>query len=120
MERLLRANLHFLRQAAALLNRLDDIQFSRPMESFHGSSVGGHMRHCIEHYRSFLNGIETGRVDYDDRPREERLEQVVRDARDAVGQLVDEIEKLLCCDLPVGLLVKMDCGDEEIPPFGAS
>ena len=114
MERLLRANLHYLKQAVALLDRLDDGLFSQPVANFYGSSVGGHLRHCIEHYLSFLTGTENGKVDYDDRKREVRLETVAAEATAVLDQISEKLEKLMQSEPPVGLLVKMDCGGDEI------
>lgn len=114
MERLIRANLHYLKQAEALLNRLDDALFSQPVANFYGSSVGGHLRHCLEHYLSFLAGMESGKVDYDDRKRDVELETVTRKAIAVSGQVAVRLERLLEAEAPVGLLVKMDCGCEEI------
>jgi len=114
MERLIRANLHYLQQAVALLDRLDDGLFCQPVANFYGSSVGGHLRHCIEHYLSFLAGTGNGKVDYDDRKREERLESFTAEASALVSEIASKLQSLLESDPPVGLLVKMDCGGDEI------
>ena len=114
MDQLIRANCVFLQQADALLERLADEQFGQPMDRFYGSSIGGHLRHCLEHYRSFLAGLAVGRVDYDDRPRDEQLEQCASAAREAVQGLLAELDALHHEELPARLLVKMDCGGDEI------
>ena len=114
MERLIRANLHYLKQAEALLDRLDDGQFSQPVTNFYGSSVGGHLRHCLEHYLSFLAGMGSGKVDYDDRPRDVAMETVTSEAVTVTHRITDQLEALLASDPPVGILVKMDCGCDEI------
>ena len=114
MERLLRANLHYLQQAGALLKRLEDGQFAQAVASLHGSSVGGHMRHCIDHYLSFLGGLNSGRVDYDDRKRDLGLETLTNEASAAVEEVMQGLEVLMEDKMPVGLLVKMDCGGEHI------
>lgn len=72
------------------------------------------MRHCIEHYHSFLVGTKCGRVDYDDRKRDERLETITAEAITALNRIASVFETLLESDPPVGLLVKMDCGGSEI------
>lgn len=36
--------------------------------------VGSHFRHCIDFYRSFLTAVGTGRINFDDRVRDERVE----------------------------------------------
>lgn len=114
MERLIRANLRYLKQAVALLDCMDDALFSRPVANFYGSSVGGHLRHCIEHYQSFLAGMGSGEVDYDDRKRDERLETSTTEAGAAVDGIAEALRKMLESESPVGLLVKMDCGGDEI------
>ena len=114
MERLLRANLHYLQQAVVLLERLDDRQYGQAVAGFHGSSVGGHMRHCIDHYLSFLEGVDSGRVDYDDRNRDPGLETLTGEAGIAVEQIILGLDGLMRGKVPVGLLVKMDCGGDHI------
>jgi hypothetical protein len=37
-------------------------------------AVGPHLRHCVEHFRLLLGGLDSGRVDYDARERDPRLE----------------------------------------------
>jgi hypothetical protein len=114
MERLIRANLHYLQQAEALLHRLDDEQYSVSAATFYNSSVGGHLRHCLEHYLSFLDGLEAGKVDYDHRARDEQVETCTRSAVDQVQAISTRLEHLRQSELPVGLLVKMDCGCDDI------
>ena len=48
------ANLHCLDQAIALLERLDDDQYSRRRGEW--SAVGAHYRHLLEHYQCLLEG----------------------------------------------------------------
>ena len=59
-------NATLLRQALQLLNELDDAAFFR---------VGAHLRHVIEFYECFLDGLETMHVDYDGRRRDHSIEQ---------------------------------------------
>ena len=114
MERLIAANLHFLEQAGDLLERLDDEQYARPVASFYNSSAGGHVRHCLEHYHSLLAGVGSGKVDYDDRKRDRELECDTACARAQVDEVRERLKALATGEAPVGLLVKMDCGGEEI------
>lgn len=36
--------------------------------------IGPQMRHCLDHFRCLLTGLETGTIDYDDRERDALLE----------------------------------------------
>jgi hypothetical protein len=69
-----RANAALLRQGIIALTAMDARQFGEsPRED--ASPVGAHFRHVLEHYQAFLNGLEEGRIDYDARPRDPRIEQ---------------------------------------------
>ena len=114
MERLIRANLHYLGQAAALLERLEDGLYGQGVEQFYGSSMGGHLRHCLEHYQSFLAGVGGGKVDYDDRRRDVRIETSTAVALQTLHEVEAALREALDRGLPEGLLVKMDCGLSEI------
>ncbi len=36
--------------------------------------IGPHLRHCLDHFRSLLNGLDTGTIDYDARESDSGLE----------------------------------------------
>lgn len=63
-----------LGQGAALAAVLTPEQFTAVAPGTVASSVGAHLRHCIEFYRTLLATLASGRVDYDLRPRDARLE----------------------------------------------
>jgi len=74
MTELIQVNLEWLRQASDLLNRLSSSAYGE---------VSGHMRHIIEFYECFLEGLPAGRIDYDARKRDQTLERsaIAADAR---------------------------------------
>ncbi|MEN8163066.1 MAG: hypothetical protein ABFS37_02975 [Acidobacteriota bacterium] len=37
-------------------------------------AIGPHLRHCLDHFRSLLTGLDTGTIDYDARERDPGLE----------------------------------------------
>lgn len=117
MEGLIHANVRYLQQAATLLDRLDESSFIEPVESFYGSTVGGHLRHCLEHYRSFFDGLRIGRIDYDARARELILETQIEVAQENVAAVCAALNALPEGDLSREreLLVKMDCGEQDLP-----
>lgn len=73
--RLLADNLAALQQGGDLLERLDDAQFTQPNSALALSCVGSHLRHCLDFYQSFLAGLASGRINYDQRARDERVEK---------------------------------------------
>lgn len=65
-----------LRQGADLLGAIDDSLYTKMENSRYadGGAIGGHFRHCLEFVNCFLHGIANGRVDYDKRERNRRIE----------------------------------------------
>jgi hypothetical protein len=61
-----------LAQGLDLLDSLDDEQYARRRGEW--SPIGAHYRHLIEHYQCLLEGLESGKVDYDARRRDVPLE----------------------------------------------
>jgi hypothetical protein len=66
-------NASVLRQGEALLELLSDSDYAEGLAG--AASVGAQYRHVLEHYQAFLLGLGSGRIDYDARAREARLER---------------------------------------------
>jgi uncharacterized damage-inducible protein DinB len=62
-------------QIKNLLSALSDEQYRQPLSVFSGSSIGQHTRHILEFYDCLQKGVSTGKVNYDLRERDLRLEQ---------------------------------------------
>lgn len=110
MKTLVLANLHFLSQAERLVAQLDDDLFSKPAEGFYRSTIGGHLRHCLDHYDSFSNGIAEGRVNYDHRMRLPALESETSKALAKIQEVSAVLKGLSEGSPATALLIKMDCG----------
>jgi uncharacterized damage-inducible protein DinB len=72
--RLLAAADEILRQGELLLAALDAETYGRRVPPAFNASIGGHYRHCLDHFASWARGLEADVVDYDDRRRDPRLE----------------------------------------------
>jgi uncharacterized damage-inducible protein DinB len=68
-------NCHFLAQGIEVLRRMQDDTYSNARARAGTSPVGTHFRHVFDHYHAFLSGLAEGRIDYDDRRRDPRLER---------------------------------------------
>ena len=68
-------------------------------------SVGPHLRHCVDHFRLLLDGWRSGRVDYDARPRDARLERDPQAMREALAAISGSLGGLKPADLPRELTV---------------
>ncbi|MEZ5276337.1 MAG: hypothetical protein R3F07_08155 [Opitutaceae bacterium] len=57
-----------------LLGRIDDAVYCEPVELAFRGTLGGHFRHDLDHYLAFLEGLAAGRIDYESRRRDHRIE----------------------------------------------
>ena len=83
----------FIHQGLRVLETLDDDLYRAPGAGGR-ACVGVHFRHVIDYYRSFLRGVESGRIDYDDRRRDSRLETGVTAAWQAMSEVADRLDRL--------------------------
>ena len=113
----LKANLSYLAQATSLIEGLNDVCYAKKIENFHGACVGAHIRHCLDHYDSFLNGLSTGEIDYDARPRNAATEINTQTALKRLNTLQTGLKDVHLDSLKGELLVKMDCGVEATEPW---
>lgn len=68
-------------------------------------AVGPHLRHCVDHFSLLLGGWRTGSVNYDERPRDPRLEQDPVALGRALGEIAGSLAALSSGDLSRPLIV---------------
>ena len=100
-----------VQQAIVLLEGLPEELFTRVDPPAYGSSIGAHLRHNIDHYHSFCQGAVDGRIDYDHRNRDPRLERELSLAKTILSGVISDLSNLDGKDLDHRVEVKMDCGD---------
>ena len=88
---LIETNVRWLRQARTLLELMDDFSFTASPKGMEPHRVSGHFRHILEFYECFLEGVESGYVDYDGRRRDSSLE---RSRAAAIHKIDDIINRL--------------------------
>ncbi|MEJ6717496.1 MAG: hypothetical protein QNK82_03305 [Akkermansiaceae bacterium] len=110
MEDLISANTHLLNQAEQLLAVMADHDYADPVGNLYGSTLGQHLRHCLDHYSSFLNGLPDASIDYDHRERAESLECSTGCALEEIKRLKAGLGNAKSFDVTTRVKVKMDCG----------
>jgi hypothetical protein len=58
-----------LNQGETLLTELSDELYTRKVPAAFNASIGGHYRHCLDHFRSLLDAAASGDLNYDHRER---------------------------------------------------
>lgn len=74
--RVLAAAVSILGQGETLLSTLTPAHYATRVPAVFNGSIGGHYRHCLDHFSSVLNSVGTDAVDYDHRERDPRQETV--------------------------------------------
>jgi hypothetical protein len=75
-------------------DRLSEEVYARPLTGVFTGSLGAHYRHILDHFLCLIEGIRTGKVNYDLRRRDPLLENSIAQAHLATEALMDEF-----CDL---------------------
>lgn len=83
-----------LRQLAAVVSRLSDAQYTQKPVGVVESSVGAHVRHCLDHVRSLLTAAETGELNYDHRRRGTPVETSRCCALSEIDELISLVSDL--------------------------
>src|SRR6516225_6306217 len=89
---LIATNVRWLRQALRLLELLNDEVYSATAPGFAPHRAGAHLRHVLEFYQCFLDGLESSRIDYDSRRRDESIERSRHTAAIAIRSIIHVLD----------------------------
>lgn len=117
---LVRENLRLIEQGRAVLRGLSPETFARPAPELRLAAAGGHFRHCIEFYSSFLSGIEQRQVDYDARERDALIESDPELADAHMERISRELRALGQRDCELRLTVRPECAEAHDPASDSS
>lgn len=92
---LLRSVVETLDQGETLLAQLGDEDYTRRVPVAFNASIGGHYRHCLDHFRSLLDAMMSGDLNYDHRERGTLIESDRFAALNATRELRESYEQ---CD----------------------
>ncbi|MCC5834934.1 MAG: hypothetical protein JJU20_09400 [Opitutales bacterium] len=104
-----------LRQGAELLELLSDSLYRERIPDVYDASIGGHYRHCLEHFQNLVT--EGDHLDYDARKRDPVLETDREQALQTTFALLDQLEQMEAKGLArsVKLRCRVSCLDDGSP-----
>lgn len=83
-----------LRQLAEVVEGLSGDQYAAASgDAFSGSSIGGHVRHTLDHVRAMAEGVAVGEIDYDHRQRGTGIEFRREEALAEIRRLSELVEQ---------------------------
>jgi len=109
---LVRENMAALSQALDLLERLPDQLFTNNEDAWFQSGVGRHMRHIMDFYTTFLEGLSEGAIDYDSRQRRPELETSRNAATSKLREIMAALETI---DNPERVVMSKTDGHQRNP-----
>ncbi len=86
-------------RAMSLIEDLTDAQFQK---------IGAHFRHNLDFANAFLNGLAAGKIDYEKRDRNEKIEQNRHYAIEQIIILIQRFQALTKKDLEKDILVRSE------------
>jgi len=89
---LIEANLIWLRQAQELLEQITNSTYTASPQAVAPHRVGSHIRHILEFYECFLDGIESSHIDYDERKRDMAIETSRQTALAKIRSIIHALE----------------------------
>ena len=111
---LVQVNIGWLRQALALVGQMDDETFSTSPAGLAPHRVGSHLRHVLEFYQCFLDGLATSRIDYDARKRDESIEHRRQSATISIRSIVSRLEEVSSFEEDWKLAVRLENANEDV------
>lgn len=82
-----------------LINKNNNEDYCKVLSPLFISSAGAHMRHIIDHYLALITGFQSGKVDYDVRHRNAKVEQEPQLALEKLAQISYWLKSLAGTDL---------------------
>ena len=96
------------------MSEINDDVYRQRIEEVYDGTLGGHVRHNLDHYLNFLDGFSHGRIDYEARKREQLIESSSAYAIDVIEGIVDRLEKIAEEEADKTILVKMESDNESV------
>ena len=92
--RILEPAIPILIQGEDLLRSLSAESYTHRVPLAFNGSIGGHYRHCLDHFASLLRGLDADEVDYDHRERNPQIESEPEFALAVTLHIREQIEQL--------------------------
>jgi hypothetical protein len=109
-----------LQQGETLLAGISDEAYTRKVTIAFNASIGGHYRHCLDHFRSLLVSAMDGDLNYDHRERDTLIEKDRFAALNATRELREGYEQLdpvyLARPLAVTCKTSYSTGGSQVSP----
>ncbi|MCF7980983.1 MAG: hypothetical protein K9K86_03290 [Pseudomonadales bacterium] len=87
-------NIQALTSGAGILKRLSHEQYNQVSTPYFSASVGKHFRHILDHYLSFISGLNLCHINYDQRDRNTCIETDIEYALSTLQKIIETLSTL--------------------------
>jgi len=104
-----------LRQGEILICALSDGVYTKHLPHAFNATIGGHYRHCLDHFQGVIDSIDADELNYDNRRRDPQIETNRAFALDETRRIFAACKRIPSEWLtrPVRVRSKVSYGDEE-------
>lgn len=120
------ANCDLLRQLSEAIIKLDNDSYSLHRDQVFDSSIGGHVRHIVDHYENFISALygsypvaadqkelrQRPMINYDQRLRERQVEVDTMLAQSRIAQIIDTLEEMPRADIELDIILQIDLASD--------
>jgi hypothetical protein len=99
-----------LLQGLSLLNEVSETEYGRVLPAPYSASIGKHFRHVLDHFTCLLRGVASGKIDYDARERDLRIENDHDYAFAATLELIETLRAITTTTMAQRCLVAYTVG----------
>ena len=86
--KIITASIRVLEQLRNSISHMSNQEFTSPVISLNGSTIGQHCRHTIEFFTCLMDGYHSGRLDYDKRERKIEIESDTETSIDTIDSII--------------------------------
>lgn len=72
---MIKETISYLKQAKTYLTNITAAEYTQPIEQMSNSTIGDHTRHILECYQCLIDQWSSGRICYDNRPRNLEIQE---------------------------------------------
>jgi uncharacterized damage-inducible protein DinB len=94
MEIIRKKNIDQLKVLIGSIESLSEPDYSKELELLSNATVGKHVRHIIEFYLILMKSMGSGKINYDNRERQESLEINIDSAKSTIFIIIDWLDNL--------------------------
>jgi len=80
-----------LKEQLTLLRESPDPIYRKTTPNIEGASIGAHLRHILDFYQAFCEGLESGKVNYDHRDRNPETEQLLSKGLFEIERIIEAL-----------------------------